>query len=642
MDREVERVSLGIPGITEIDVQEVIRTHGERIPCIMPDGTMSKVFARTLFYSPLLRKCTRYTDSSTVVMDMRDSFVQPAYENVLASIFPIADVMERMYEYLEVNTHEELFVLTMAKIDVCVKRMRKTVAYYSMKAPAVTSNYSPDENNDEVMSMMKKISRRVHTFSPQYFIGEDNPDVEHVGQFIKVFATYGRRISDSFIGKLLSLPSLMPVAKDVIRHCMDNEFPTGSNIGPLVYYEYHHLLGHPITLDSSFVYQVNDPLIRLTTATDHELRNLLSIIAGIWILDEDLDMSKSCISGSMACAVMSTIIGVFRFSSTDPALVEQRMRELIKLYPSTYTVLKSYKEYLLCDNEENRNEVTHQLESINKGIISHIVVDHESSGTLIVNTKDRHCIPLDIQPGADIDIPILSRDGDEIRKIALSHFTVIKKYWSNCKLVELTDGRVTKMYRVVSPLIRDYMNGFRNVEMYSAFRSDAPANFTGIEGIVSYHLPCVRCWFGGKDFKLYATASCITRSDKFRGSVDDYHYFAGSKTPESVLMKYSQRECCNQYQYGDYNITDPVWEALNLSPWGYEGKKRSSVIFWGNFNILNHLYPRKIVLASFPKMYEYRSYNEERGVEKRELSDDEPITNVDIIDESTLTTKDVQ
>lgn len=131
----------------------------------------------------------------------------------------------------------------------------------------------------------------------------------------------------------------------------------------------------------------------------------------------------------------------------------------------------------------------------------------------------------------------------------------------------------------------------RQLELFSLFGDD----FFAL--VSKFHMPCVRAYYDGDN--VYMTPSCISAHLTYMNI--DYKYFAGSKDPIEIILKYRMRG------FGTFLNKNEISRTL---------KYVSKVQFWNNLHNIN-LEDKNTInsfLGSVPmnsKLFQPRIYNQE-------------------------------
>ena len=131
----------------------------------------------------------------------------------------------------------------------------------------------------------------------------------------------------------------------------------------------------------------------------------------------------------------------------------------------------------------------------------------------------------------------------------------------------------------------------RQLELFSLFGDDF---FTLVS---KFHMPCVRAYYDGEN--VYMTPSCISAHMTYMNI--DYKYFAGSKDPIEIILKYRMRG------FGTF---------LNKNELDRTVKYASKVQFWNNLYNINLQNKNSVnsFFGSVPinsKLFQPRIYNQE-------------------------------
>ena len=131
----------------------------------------------------------------------------------------------------------------------------------------------------------------------------------------------------------------------------------------------------------------------------------------------------------------------------------------------------------------------------------------------------------------------------------------------------------------------------RQLELFSLFGDDF---FTLVS---KFHMPCVRGYYDGDN--VYMTPSCISAHMTYMNI--DYKYFAGSKDPIEIILKYRMRG------FGTF---------LNRNELNRTVKYASKVQFWNNLHNINLQNKNSVsnFFGSVPinsKLFQPRIYNQE-------------------------------
>lgn len=102
----------------------------------------------------------------------------------------------------------------------------------------------------------------------------------------------------------------------------------------------------------------------------------------------------------------------------------------------------------------------------------------------------------------------------------------------------------------------------RQLELFSIFNND----FFSL--VAKFHMPCVRGYYDGNN--VYLTPSCISAHMTYMNL--DYKYFAGSKDPIEIIMKYRMRG------FGVFLNKNEIDKAINYA---------NKVTFWNNLYNIN-------------------------------------------------------
>lgn len=306
-----------------------------------------------------------------------------------------------------------------------------------------------------------------------------------------------------------------------------------------------------ITEESPFIFKANNRFHALTRATDEDLDRALNYAVGGWLeLLQSEVREKAYFTGSIVSAVVSYFAqdGCHSFSDW-----------LDVLYPSVYTRMKNqensdvvvYRCMMIygsseagfaLDVESHYNPSGNDLEVVLRriGNNSERSYDPNIVDVLIGIPANRYCRHINVDepdeatfnfelvPGVDVDIAIETQDSQELTSSAEMIFESVKQLWPSAVLERKDKSNGHFMFTVRSVNIEDYIEGFRNVEIYMNDR----------RGIVTHHLAPVRMWKGPLP-GIYASASAMKAL--VNQEMEEFHYFAGKSRPWDTIIKYMQR-----------------------------------------------------------------------------------------------------
>lgn len=278
---------------------------------------------------------------------------------------------------------------------------------------------------------------------------------------------------------------------------------------------------------------------------DHadEFRAMNTFVGGYL---SELDLSKSMITGSAVCAVISALS-----NHVSPKVLFDRH------YPSTYTKLvcdkedfvvinvllrflhKFYPNDVSCEFSDDCSEVSMTLlpDVIDKmGKKEHIDFLHNEIKYLNINEIKSACkryesFKFKIVPGVDVDIAIDTQDKDEFTQICQKHYEVIKSHYPSAVLTKIDRSGGSFIYEVTTENMLEYIGGFRNVQLFMCNRLT----------IAKFHLPMVRGWFTkiGDGLGIRCTRSCAWSHRTHE--IVNMHFFSTNKNKLDILIKYMDR-----------------------------------------------------------------------------------------------------
>lgn len=522
------------------NVEEMLDICGEHVFCIRNEKTLFTAYTRTLA-SEILRKCTFKIlfkdlkqiceckisqeiddDDEVYVMDLTSPPVSRTYENYSKKYFPITWVVDNIYSQREIYTESQIFDRLALDLNDLKSEMRASVMWRHADQPSIIIDYL--ENSIEYDEDSFKLCKMVKTYSSLWYSGKDHPEVESFYQLMKEFPSFWK---NKYLITLLESPFLLCIQREVLEeHFKRDSVEFVKNIGNvstrnLILREYFQMISE---IDESLFIPINHPAYGKTIGNSEYIRLAMAAIAGEWILDEEMDFSKCVISGSMIAACCTFLSGHYDIQG------------IRRLYSSAKTLVS--------------------CRDFGKIFDLNMIKTHEVDGDVLKVMFHEDDLLFRIEPCADIDMPVQVDSEEELEEVARMIYKVVSKYWPESELTYTTENRKTKMWKIVSSNMEDYLVGFRSVEIFMSAKTSC----------LTHHIPAVRGYFDGKN--IYCTPSCLAYTlPCYIDSLDHYHYFSGKKSPMSVLEKYHfrglQTDLVDDKSADDsYNI----YEQLNMIP----------------------------------------------------------------------------
>lgn len=511
------------------NVQVMLDLYGEHIYAVVlmnGERVLITAFTRTLC-SEILRKNTHKCLQREIeekfsvvvldqdvppseevhVMDLTSPPVHASYVAYRKRYFPITCLLEDVYQIREVYSEKEILQKLNADVSLLNEEMKSSVGWFDGNEPAIIKEYTGDGKEK---GTDYSICKKVHTYSPLWYTYKNHPEAL---SFLALLEEFPSLKYSKAIVQLLKSPFVQPIQKDVVDQMVKDNLPNALSVlnylrsTSLELREYFQMSQE--IEDHSIFTAVTHPIYGLTHGNAKYVCLAMSRIVGGWMLDEDMDWTHCVISGSMIAATCTLLSGPEYYS-------------VLPFYSSAYTT------HIPLDGESAEMYTNHKsVRSVKHR--QHVLGKWSVEGNILLANLDNQDVVFKITPGADVDMPVQVETEDELEDVAKMVHKVLLKHWPNCELSFTTEGRKTKMFQITSPIMKDYLLGFRSVELYISSK----------HACLGYHLPCVRGYFDGTN--MYCTPSCLDISLPRTCGIKDYHYFAGKKSPESVIEKYRAR-----------------------------------------------------------------------------------------------------
>lgn len=375
----------------------------------------------------------------------------------------------------------------------------------------------------------------------------------------------------------------------------DNQSSNVTFWSAMIGLEYAHI-GSDFVVDenSPFIFRADDPCANFVSRGPEIQEAVLSHVThGI---SELIDYSTgACVSGSMISAALQY-------------LKRPNMVTLERNYPRIFTKLMIDGKVYTYDpkNKELNAKATkvytslrNCLRSIDRGyllfdvrleddIVTLKVFLPDSPPKLVENTLFKlfveemingnifHTFTFKMTPGCDMDVPVCNDVGEVDGRMVFDLMTKLQKIYPSVALRVITKNRTSPLYQITSDDLMDYLNGFRNIEVYPSL--------SGKQQIVSYHLNPVRAWKGNLP-GIYMTASAVYSHS--HNDITHHHYFAGKSSPYHTIDKYWARGFSlflDGYAYlrEKVDMDDPTHDISEL-------KNDHQFALIGDFNVLSFL-----------------------------------------------------
>lgn len=304
--------------------------------------------------------------------------------------------------------------------------------------------------------------------------------------------------------------------------------------------------------------------------------NVLNEFMGGYL--NDLDLTKTLITGSAICATISAIRNHIPpevlFGIYYPSLYTRIQKYNDEMYLTLIIAKVFAPETIILEKDEKNLKIRVKIDSVLKDHIKLSVkqiaaklfkltetlpeaVNQDFYKTLIgpnfkgfldderiyrsqapayfleetrlsLDNDPKFIYEFDLEKAVDVDIAIDTENDKEFDTICKRHFSVINKYYPNSYLIKQERSNDSYIYEVLTENYADYELGFRNVQFFKGNR------FT----ISKFHLPMVRGWYDDTH-QIHCTNTCALSHDNLQ--IRNLHFFKTKNDKARILTKYISR-----------------------------------------------------------------------------------------------------